>query len=89
MRMADEGLPPRVEDAEEADCRTEVSISGDREQRRRTRLKEQRLDQRRVPAAQREQRMRQCDDDMHVRHLEELTRAVSHRSRACAWHLGH
>ena len=41
VRMADQGLSPRVEDAEETDLGAEMArIGGDLEQRRRARLKE-------------------------------------------------
>ena len=71
--MPDECLPPRVEDAEDADLCTEVArVGGDLTQRGRTRLKEPGVQLCGVAIAERQQRMRQREDDMHVRHVEEL-----------------
>ena len=71
--MADECLPPRVEDAEDADLCTEVArVGGDLTQRGRTRLEEPGVELCGVAIAERQQRMRQREDDMHVRHVEEL-----------------
>ena len=73
VRMPDERLPPRVEDAEDADLRAQVTrVGGDLAQRGRTRLKEPGVQPRGVAVAQRQQRVRQREDDMHVRHVEEL-----------------
>ena len=71
--MSDERLPPCVQDAEDADLGTEVArVGGHLAQRRRTRLKEPGVQLRRVAIAERQQRVRQREDDMHVRHVEEL-----------------
>ena len=86
MRMADEGLPPGVQDAPETDRRPEVTgISGDLEQRGGTRAKEEVIQERGVAAGQWMKHVRQREDHVDVRHVEELTLTrASHRSRACA-----
>jgi hypothetical protein len=69
--MPDEGLPPRVKDAEEADRRTEVTgIGGDLEQRGGARAKEEVIQERGVAAAQCMERVRQRENHVHVRHVE-------------------
>ncbi len=76
VRMLDQGLPPGVEDAQETDLSTEVSgIGGDFEQRRRAGAKEQVIQARGVALAQRIERVRQREDDMDVRHVEQLALA--------------
>ena len=73
VRMADEGLAPRVENAQDADLGAQVArIRGHLTQRGRTRLEEQDVELCGVAIAERQQRMRQREDDMHVRHVEEL-----------------
>jgi hypothetical protein len=62
-----------VEDAEDTNLRAQVTrVGGHLAQRGRTRLKEPGVQLRRVAIAERQQRMRQGEDDMHVRHVEEL-----------------
>ena len=74
--MPDQRLSPRVEDAQEADLRAQVlGIPRDLEQRGRTRLKEQCVDECRVSATQRQQRVWQGEDDVDVRDVEQLTLA--------------
>ena len=74
--MTDQRLPPRVEDAEDADLRPQMArVGGDLAQRGRTRLKEPGVQLRGVAIAQRQQRMRERKDDMHVRHVEQLALA--------------
>src|SRR5262245_8301259 len=73
MRMPDEGLAPRVEDAHDADLRTEMArVGGDLLEGGGTRLKEPRVQTRAVPIDERQERMGQGEDDVHIRHLEEL-----------------
>ena len=73
VRMADQGLPPRVEDAEDADLCAEMSrIGGDLAERGGARLKEPRVQARTIPIGQRQQPMREREDDVHIRHVEEL-----------------
>ena len=73
VRMPDEGLSPRVEDAQHADLRAQVArVGGDLAQRRRTRLKEPGVQPRGVAIAERQQCVRQREDDVHVRHVEQL-----------------
>ena len=73
VRMADQGLSPGVEDAQHADLGAEMSrIGGDLAERRRARLKEPRVQARTIPIGQRQERMRQREDDVHIRHVEQL-----------------
>ena len=59
VRMADEGLPPRMEDAQEADRGTQVSrVGGDLEERGGARAKQELIQPRGVAAAQRVERVR-------------------------------
>ena len=50
-------------------------IGGDLAERRRARLKEPRVQTRTVPIGQRQECMREREDDVHIRHVEELTLA--------------
>ena len=69
--MADQRLAPGVEDAEYADLRTEMArVGGDLAEGRRTRVEEPGVQPRTIPIRQREQRMRQREDDVHIRHVE-------------------
>src|SRR6188472_2922891 len=52
-----------------------TGIGGDLTERRRARLKEPRVQTGPVPIGQGQQRMRQREDDMHIRHVEELALA--------------
>ena len=73
VRMADQGLPPRVEDAQHADLRAEMArIGGDLAERRRARLEEPGVQAGAVSIGQRQQRMREREDDVHIRHVEQL-----------------
>ena len=74
--MADEGLPPRVQDAQHADLRAKMPrVRRDLAERCRARLEEPRVQARTIPIGQREQRMREREDDVHIRHVEELSLA--------------
>jgi hypothetical protein len=74
VRVPDECLPPGVEDAEDTDLRAQVTrVGGPLSQRGRTRLKEPGLQPRGVAIRERQQRVRQRKDDMHVGHVEKLT----------------
>ena len=76
VRMADQGLPPRVKDAEDADVRAEMSrIGGDLAQRGGARLKEPGVQPGTIPIQQRQEPMRECEDDVHIGHVEQLTLA--------------
>ena len=76
VRMTDQGLPPRVEDAEHTDLGPEMTgIGGDLTERRRPRLEEPGVQPRTIPISQREQRMRQREDDVHIRHVEQIALA--------------
>src|ERR1700736_2586159 len=73
MRMADEGLPPGVQDAQHADLGAEMPrVSRDLAECRRARLEEPRVQACTIPIGQWEQRMRKREDDVHIRHVEEL-----------------
>ena len=76
VRMADQRLPPRVEDGQHADLGSEMpEIGGDLSERRRARLKEPAVQTRTVPIGQRQERMWQHEDDVHKRHVEQLALA--------------
>ena len=82
--MADECLPPRVEDAEDAYFCTEVArVGSDLTQRGRTRLEEPGVERCGVAIAERQQRMRQREDDMHGRHVEKLALPGREPPRTC------
>src|SRR5688572_30765512 len=71
--MPHQGLPPRVENAQDPDLGAEMSgIGRDLAERCRARLEEPGVQAGAVPIAERQQRMRQREDDMHIRHVEEL-----------------
>ena len=71
--MADQRLAPRVEDTQHADVGPEVArISRDLAQRRRTRVKQPRVQTGAVPIGQRQESMREREDDVHIRHVEQL-----------------
>jgi len=73
VRMPDERLSSGVEDAQDADLGPEMSrVGGDLAERRRARLEEPRVQRRAIPIAQRQQRMREREDDVHIRHVEQL-----------------
>ena len=71
--MADQGLPPRMEDAQHANLGAEVAgVGGDLAERRRARLKEPRVQTGAVPIGQRQEPMREREDDVHIRHVEQI-----------------
>ena len=71
--MSDERLSPGVKNAQDADLRAQMTrVGGDLAQRGRTRVKEPGVQLRRVAIAERQQRVRQRENDVHVRHVEEL-----------------
>jgi hypothetical protein len=71
VRMADQRLPPRVKDAEDADLRPEVTWVGrDLAERGRARLQEPRVQTGAVSISQRQQPVREREDDVHIRHVE-------------------
>ena len=73
VRMADQGLPPRVEDAQYADLRTEMARVGrDLAERRCARVEEAGVQARAIPIGQRQQAMREREDDVHIRHVEQI-----------------
>ena len=73
VRMADQGLPPRVEDAQDADLRAEMArIGRDLAQRRRTGAGRARCTGARHCDRRAEQRMREREDDVDIRHVEQL-----------------
>ena len=76
VRMADQGLAPGVEDAQHADLGAEMPrVGGDLAERRRARLEEPGVQARTIPIGQRQQRMREREDDVHIRHVEQLALA--------------
>ena len=76
MRVPDQGLPPRVEDAEDANLRAEMARVGrDLAERRRAGVKEPRVQARAIPIGQGQQPMREREDDVHIRHVEQVALA--------------
>ena len=73
VRMADQGLSPGVENAQHADLRAEMSrIGGDLAERGGARLKEPGVQSGTIPIDQRQEPMREREDDVHIRHVEQL-----------------
>src|SRR5260221_14455883 len=71
--VADKGLAPRMEDAQTTDLGSQMArVGGDLAQRGRARLKEPGVHTTRIAVAQRQERMRQREDDVHVRDVEQL-----------------
>src|SRR5262249_3722078 len=74
--MTNQRLSPRVEDAQYTDLGAEMArMSRNLAERRRTRLKEPRVQTRAVPIGQRQEPMREREDDMNIGHVEELALA--------------
>jgi hypothetical protein len=73
VRVPDESLSPRVENAQEPDLGAEMlRVGGDLEQGGRAQLKQPPVEPRRIPIPEREQRMREREDDVHIRHVEHV-----------------
>src|SRR5579864_4167429 len=73
VRVADQRLAPRVEDAEHADLRAEMArVRRDLSEGGGAQMKEPRIQTGTVPIRQGEERMRQREDDVHIRHVEEI-----------------
>jgi hypothetical protein len=73
VRVADQRLTPRVKDGQHADLGAEMPwISGDLAERRGARLKEPGVQTRIVPIGQREECMRQREDDVPIRDVEQF-----------------
>jgi hypothetical protein len=73
VRMADQRLAPRVEDAEHADFRAEMArIRRNLAECGRAQVQEPGVQTGTVPIRQGQERMRQREDDVHIRHVEEI-----------------
>jgi hypothetical protein len=71
--MADQRLPPRVKDAQDANLGAEVSCVGrDLAECRRAGLKEPRVEEGAVAIGQRQQTMRQREDDVYAPDVEQI-----------------
>jgi hypothetical protein len=71
--MADQGLPPRMEDAQHADLGAKMArVGGDLAERRRACLEEPGVQAGAIAIGQRQERMRQREDDVHIRHIEQI-----------------
>jgi len=82
--MADQGLPPRVEEAQHANLGAEVARGRrDLAERRGARLKEPRVQTRPIPIGQRHERMREREDDVHIRHVEQVLLARMEPALPC------
>src|SRR5882757_7894896 len=76
MRMTDQGLAPGVKDAQHTDLRTEMPrIGRDLAKGGGARLEEPGVQPRTIPIGQWQQRMRQHEDDVHIRHVEQVALA--------------
>ena len=76
MRMTDQRLAPGVKDAQHTDLRTEMPRIGcDLAKGRGARLEEPGVQPRTIPIGQWQQRMRQREDDVHIRHVEQIALA--------------
>jgi hypothetical protein len=74
--MPDQGLAPRVKDAQHADRGTEVAwICRDLTQGHCTRLEEPGVQTSAVPIGQGQHAMWEGEDDVHIRHVEQFPRA--------------
>jgi len=84
VRMADQRLAPRVEDGEHAALRAEMA-GGRRDLSAcgRAQLQEPRVQTGTVPIRQEQERMRQREDDVHIRHVEEIALACGEPAVAC------
>ena len=73
VRMADQGLSPGVKDAQDADLRPEMPrIGGDLAERGRARLEEPGVQPGAIPIRQRQECMREREDDVHIWHVEQF-----------------
>jgi hypothetical protein len=74
VRMTDQRLCPRAQDGQDADLGAEMPrIGGNLAERRRGRLEEPRVQTGAVPIAERQERVWEREDDVHVRHVEQIT----------------
>ena len=74
--MADQRLPPRVKNAEDPDLGAQMSgIGRDLAERRRARLEQPGVQAGTIPIAERQERMRQREDDVDIRHVEQVALA--------------
>src|SRR5260221_1977222 len=74
--MPDQGLPPGVEQAQDANLRTEMPrIGRDLAEGGGARLEEPGVQPRTIPTGQRQQRMRQREDDVHIWYVEQVALA--------------
>jgi hypothetical protein len=73
VRVTDQGLSPRMEDAQHANLGPEVArVGGDLAEGRCARLEEPRVQTRAVPIGQRQEGVREGEDEVHIRHVEQL-----------------
>ena len=74
--MADQRLPPRVKNTEHPDLGAQMSgIGRDLAEGRRARLEQPGVQADTIPIAERQERMRQREDDVHIRDVEQVTLA--------------
>ena len=74
--MADQRLPPRVKNAEHPDLGAQMSgIGRDLTEGHRARLEQPGVQAGTIPIAERQERMRQREDDVHIRDVEQVTLA--------------
>ena len=73
VRMTDQRLAPRVQDGQHSDLRAEMPrIGRDLAQGRSAGLKQPRVQTGAVPIGQRQERMRERENDMHIGHIEQI-----------------
>jgi hypothetical protein len=76
MGMTDQRLPPRMKDAQDSDLGPEMAwFGGDVAKRRRARVKQPGVQTGAVAIGDREEPMREREDDVDVRHVEQLALA--------------
>ena len=74
--MADQRLPPGVKNAEHPDLGAQMSgIGRDLAERHRARLEQPGVQAGTIPIAERQERMRQREDDVDIRHIEQVALA--------------
>jgi hypothetical protein len=74
--MADQRLPPCVKNAEDPDLGAQMSgIGRDLAEGRRARLEQPGVQAGPIPMAERQERMRQREDDVHIRDVEQVALA--------------
>ena len=73
VRMPDERLPPRVEDAQDPNLRPKAPrVGGHLTERQGARLQQPRVQVSAIAIRQRQEAVREREDDVHIWHVEQL-----------------